>query len=98
MPRLEAAAAAKLEQQKEEMLGKLKELGNGILGKFGMSLDNFKARLDPNSEPTPSPLTLTLNLQPSTLNPQPSTLNPQPSTLNPQPSTLNPQPSPLPSP
>ena len=38
VPRLEAAAAAKLEQQKDEMLGKLKELGNGILGKFGMSL------------------------------------------------------------
>ena len=36
----------KLEQQKEE-LGKLKELGNGILGKFGMSLDNFKAEKDP---------------------------------------------------
>ena len=29
------------------MLGKLKELGNGILGKFGMSLDNFKAEKDP---------------------------------------------------
>ena len=49
VPRLEAAANAKLEQQKEEMLGKLKELGNGILGKFGMSLDNFKADKDPNT-------------------------------------------------
>mmetsp|Transcript_8956 Transcript_8956/g.18072 ORF Transcript_8956/g.18072 Transcript_8956/m.18072 type:complete len:226 (+) Transcript_8956:24-701(+) len=49
VPRLEAAANAKLEQQKEEMLGKLKELGNGILGKFGMSLDNFKAEKDPNT-------------------------------------------------
>ena len=47
VPRLQAAADAKLEQQKEEMLGKLKELGNGILGKFGMSLDNFKAEKDP---------------------------------------------------
>ena len=49
VPRLEAAAAAKLEEQKEEMLGKLKELGNGILGKFGMSLDNFKADKDPTT-------------------------------------------------
>ena len=29
--------------------GKLKELGNGILGKFGMSLDNFKAEKDPTT-------------------------------------------------
>jgi len=27
--------------------GKLKELGNSILGNFGMSLDNFKAVQDP---------------------------------------------------
>lgn len=27
--------------------GKLKDLGNNILGKFGMSLDNFKAEQDP---------------------------------------------------
>ncbi len=33
----------------DEMLGKLKDLGNTILGKFGMSLDNFKATKDPNS-------------------------------------------------
>ena len=31
----------------DEMLGKLKELGNSLLGKFGMSLDNFKAVKDP---------------------------------------------------
>ena len=29
--------------------GKLKELGNTVLGKFGMSLDNFKAEKDPNT-------------------------------------------------
>lgn len=27
--------------------GKLKDLGNSILGRFGMSLDNFKAVQDP---------------------------------------------------
>jgi hypothetical protein len=30
------------EKKKEEVLGGLKDLGNSILGKFGMSLDNFK--------------------------------------------------------
>jgi hypothetical protein len=29
--------------------GKLKELGNSILGNFGMSLDNFKMTQDPNT-------------------------------------------------
>lgn len=29
--------------------GKLKEMGNSILGKFGMSIDNFKAVQDPNT-------------------------------------------------
>ena len=33
----------------EEMLGKLKDLGNTLLGKFGMSLDNFKAVKDPQT-------------------------------------------------
>lgn len=35
------------EKLKEEMLGKLKDVGNKILGKFGMSLDNFKMEQDP---------------------------------------------------
>ena len=49
IPRLEKLSAAKLEEQKEEMLGKLKDLGNSVLGRWGMSLDNFKAEKDPNT-------------------------------------------------
>jgi hypothetical protein len=30
------------EKEKDEMLGKLKELGDGLLGKFGLSTDMFK--------------------------------------------------------
>ena len=33
---------AQQEKEKEEMFAKLKDLGNGILGKFGLSTDNFK--------------------------------------------------------
>lgn len=39
----------KMEHQKTEMLNKLKDLGNGILGKFGMSLDQFQANKDPST-------------------------------------------------
>ena len=49
IPRLEKLSAAKLEEQKEEMLGKLKDLGNSVLGRWGMSPDNFKAEKDPNT-------------------------------------------------
>lgn len=31
------------------IVGKLKDMGNTILGKFGMSVDNFKAVKDPNT-------------------------------------------------
>ena len=37
------------EKLKQEMLGKLKEVGNKILGKFGMSVDNFKMVQDPET-------------------------------------------------
>ncbi|KAK1313068.1 hypothetical protein QJS10_CPA06g01357 [Acorus calamus] len=47
--RLEPLAAEKREKLKEEMMGKLKEMGNSILGRFGMSVDNFKAVKDPNT-------------------------------------------------
>ncbi|TYJ37440.1 hypothetical protein E1A91_A05G376000v1 [Gossypium mustelinum] len=47
--RLEPLAAEKRDKMKEEMIGKLKELGNSVLGRFGMSIDNFKAVKDPNT-------------------------------------------------
>ncbi|KAK9805260.1 hypothetical protein WJX72_009420 [[Myrmecia] bisecta] len=45
--RLTPIVEERREKMKEEMIGKLKELGNTVLGKFGMSLDNFKAEKDP---------------------------------------------------
>ncbi|OEH77958.1 TPR domain-containing protein [Cyclospora cayetanensis] len=37
------------EKEKEEMLGKLKDLGNFVLGKVGLSLDNFKVEQNPET-------------------------------------------------
>jgi tetratricopeptide (TPR) repeat protein len=47
--RIEPLAEKKREEVKDEMIGKLKDLGNSLLGKFGMSLDNFKTEQDPNT-------------------------------------------------
>ena len=47
--RLEPWAERLREETKAETLGKLKDLGNAVLGRFGMSLDNFKAVQDPDT-------------------------------------------------
>lgn len=47
--RLEKENEEKMTKLKDEALGKLKDLGNSILGNFGMSLDNFKMTQDPTS-------------------------------------------------
>jgi len=47
--RLQKAYDLKMSEMKDEALGKLKDLGNSILGNFGMSLDNFKMEQDPST-------------------------------------------------
>ena len=42
LPILENLEKKKLDKMKDEVVGNLKSMGNSILGKFGMSLDNFK--------------------------------------------------------
>ena len=39
-------AERRREETKEEMLAKLKDLGNAVLGNFGLSVNNFKAEKD----------------------------------------------------
>ena len=42
MPELETLQKEKFEKMKDEVVGNLKNLGNSVLGYFGMSVDNFK--------------------------------------------------------
>ena len=42
IPELEKLQKEKFDKMKDEVMGNMKKLGNGVLGYFGMSMDNFK--------------------------------------------------------
>lgn len=46
--RLQRESKAEAEKEQEEMMGKLKDMGNSLLGKIGLSLDNFKTEQRPD--------------------------------------------------
>ncbi|CAD2105682.1 tetratricopeptide repeat protein, putative [Plasmodium vinckei lentum] len=48
--RLKILAEQQLNKEKEEMVGKLKDFGNMLLGKVGLSLDNFEVQKNPNND------------------------------------------------
>mmetsp|Transcript_20002 Transcript_20002/g.25773 ORF Transcript_20002/g.25773 Transcript_20002/m.25773 type:complete len:345 (-) Transcript_20002:153-1187(-) len=47
--RLEKLEQERMDTLKEETMDKLKDLGNSILGNFGLSMNNFKSVQDPNT-------------------------------------------------
>eukprot|EP01006_Ploeotia_vitrea_P066442 TRINITY_DN94980_c0_g1_i1.p1 TRINITY_DN94980_c0_g1~~TRINITY_DN94980_c0_g1_i1.p1 ORF type:complete len:293 (-),score=59.20 TRINITY_DN94980_c0_g1_i1:35-913(-) len=47
--KLQPQLDAEHEKMKEEMMGKLKDVGNSVLGWFGLSVDNFKTTKDPET-------------------------------------------------
>ncbi|OII77425.1 hypothetical protein cand_009160 [Cryptosporidium andersoni] len=47
--RVEKLSSELFEKEKGEMLGKLKDFGNMVLGKVGLSLDNFQVEKNPDS-------------------------------------------------